>query len=202
MPPRPDAHASNMTTLQRVAPWIVRGSWRSSSRSALGAPFVLAPQEALWISPALIIAALGGWLGWQRVRVDPASGRSCGESGAGRAAFRGTCRDAEFGHVGNAGRDGKTAQRAARTHAGQAGRRSRDDGQERIPGHDEPRDPHAAQRHHPAARHRAVDQARRRIRKIICRPRTNPRANCCASSTTSSTIRRSRRRNSNSKSSA
>ena len=54
-----------MTTLQRVAPWIVRGSIAIVVVVALGAPFVLAPQEALWISPALLIAALGGWLGWQ-----------------------------------------------------------------------------------------------------------------------------------------
>jgi signal transduction histidine kinase/CheY-like chemotaxis protein/HPt (histidine-containing phosphotransfer) domain-containing protein len=54
-----------MTTLQRVAPSIVRGSIAIIVAVALGAPFVLAPQEALWISPALIVAALGGWLGWR-----------------------------------------------------------------------------------------------------------------------------------------
>ncbi len=54
-----------MTTLQRVAPSIVRGSIAIVVVVALGAPFALAPQEALWISPALILAALGGWLGWR-----------------------------------------------------------------------------------------------------------------------------------------
>ena len=54
-----------MTTLQRVAPSVVRGSLAIVIAVALGSPFVLAPQEALWISPALIVAALGGWLGWR-----------------------------------------------------------------------------------------------------------------------------------------
>ncbi len=39
-----------------------------------------------------------------------------------------------------------------RTARGQAGRRIGDDGQGRVPGHHEPRNPHAAQRHHPDAR--------------------------------------------------
>jgi signal transduction histidine kinase/CheY-like chemotaxis protein/HPt (histidine-containing phosphotransfer) domain-containing protein len=65
MPPRPDARNANTTALQRAAPWIVRGSLAIVVAVGLGAPFVVQPQDALWISPALIIAALGGWLGWQ-----------------------------------------------------------------------------------------------------------------------------------------
>jgi signal transduction histidine kinase/CheY-like chemotaxis protein/HPt (histidine-containing phosphotransfer) domain-containing protein len=65
MPPRPDARTANTTALQRAAPWIVRVSLAIVVAVGLGAPFVLQPQDALWISPALIVAALGGWLGWQ-----------------------------------------------------------------------------------------------------------------------------------------
>ena len=65
MPPRPDARYPSTTALQRAAPSIVRASLAIVTAVALGAPFVLQPQDALWISPALIIAALGGWLGWR-----------------------------------------------------------------------------------------------------------------------------------------
>ena len=65
MPPRPDARHPSTTALQRAAPSIVRASLAIVTAVGLGAPFVLQPQDALWISPALIIAALGGWLGWR-----------------------------------------------------------------------------------------------------------------------------------------
>ncbi len=65
MPRRPDVRAEDTTTLQRAAPWIVRGSIAIVAAVGLCAPFVLQPQEAVWISPGLIIAALGGWLGWR-----------------------------------------------------------------------------------------------------------------------------------------
>ncbi len=65
MPPRPDARHRSTTALQRAAPSIVRASLAIVTAVGLGAPFVLQPQDALWISPALIVAALGGWLGWR-----------------------------------------------------------------------------------------------------------------------------------------
>ena len=44
---------------------IVRVSLGIVTAVALAAPFVLPPQYALWISPPLILAALGGWIGWR-----------------------------------------------------------------------------------------------------------------------------------------
>ncbi|MBS0569293.1 MAG: response regulator [Proteobacteria bacterium] len=65
MPPAPDRGES--TLLQRLrplAPWVVRACLTIVVGVALGAPFVLPPLQALWIAPALLVAVLGGWLGW------------------------------------------------------------------------------------------------------------------------------------------
>ena len=48
-----------------LAPWVVRGSLAIVVVLALSAPFLLEPAQALWMSPLLILAALGGWLGWR-----------------------------------------------------------------------------------------------------------------------------------------
>ena len=81
----------------------------------------------------------------------------------------------------------------ARADRGQAGGRVGDDGQGRVPGHHEPRDPHAAQRHHPDARpadaHAPLPPDQHDIRAA---PPSARRSRCCASSTTSSTTPSSR----------
>ena len=51
--------------LHARAPWIVRVSLAIVVVVGLGAPFVLPPQQALWIAPLLVLAALGGWIGWR-----------------------------------------------------------------------------------------------------------------------------------------
>jgi signal transduction histidine kinase/CheY-like chemotaxis protein/HPt (histidine-containing phosphotransfer) domain-containing protein len=48
-----------------LAPWVVRGSLAIVIVLALSTPFLLEPAQALWMSPLLILAALGGWLGWR-----------------------------------------------------------------------------------------------------------------------------------------
>ena len=86
-------------------------------------------------------------------------------------------------------RQGALRQRA---RAGAGGGGGGDAGQERVPGHDEPRDPHADERRHrhdrPAARHDA-DAEQREFAEID--PLERRRA-AARSSTTSSTSRRSR----------
>ncbi len=64
MPPPPDAPRSLLQRVHPAAPWIVRVSLALVVVVALGAPFVLPPAQAVWIAPLLILAALGGWLGW------------------------------------------------------------------------------------------------------------------------------------------
>ncbi len=44
---------------------IVRGCLAIVVAVGLAAPFVMPPQYALWISPPLILAALGGWIAWR-----------------------------------------------------------------------------------------------------------------------------------------
>ena len=51
--------------LHSIAPSIVRVSLAIVVAVGLGAPFLLPPQQALWIAPALVLAALGGWIGWR-----------------------------------------------------------------------------------------------------------------------------------------
>jgi len=51
--------------LHSIAPTIVRVSLAIVVAVGLGAPFVLPPEQALWIAPALVVAAFGGWVGWR-----------------------------------------------------------------------------------------------------------------------------------------
>jgi signal transduction histidine kinase/CheY-like chemotaxis protein/HPt (histidine-containing phosphotransfer) domain-containing protein len=48
-----------------LGPWAVRGSLAIVVTLGLGAPFLLEAPQALWMSPLLIAAAMGGWLGWR-----------------------------------------------------------------------------------------------------------------------------------------
>jgi len=48
-----------------LAPWAVRASLTIVVALGLGAPFLLEAPQAVWMSPLLIAAALGGWLGWR-----------------------------------------------------------------------------------------------------------------------------------------
>jgi signal transduction histidine kinase/CheY-like chemotaxis protein/HPt (histidine-containing phosphotransfer) domain-containing protein len=48
-----------------LAPWVVRGSLVIVVALGLGTPFLLEAPQAVWISPLLIAAAFGGWLGWR-----------------------------------------------------------------------------------------------------------------------------------------
>jgi signal transduction histidine kinase/CheY-like chemotaxis protein len=76
MPPRPDRRDSAFARLHPAAPWIVRVSLFVVAAIGLGAPFVLPPMLALWIAPPLVLAALGGWIGWRAyaaVEPEPAS---------------------------------------------------------------------------------------------------------------------------------
>ncbi len=162
MPPPPDARGTILRRLRPAAPWIVRASLGIVVALALGAPFALPPAQALWIAPLLLAAALGGWLGWHAYAQPDDVGNSGGaRANVGTGIRRQTRRCHGGSRCGFARGTRETAQRASGIDAGQAGRGKRDDGQERIPGHDEPRDPHPAQRHHPAARHPALDPTRR-----------------------------------------
>src|SRR5450755_2751905 len=55
--------------LHASAPWIVRLSLAISVLVGLGPPFASPPQQAVWITPLLVLAALGGWLGWRAYAV-------------------------------------------------------------------------------------------------------------------------------------
>jgi signal transduction histidine kinase/CheY-like chemotaxis protein/HPt (histidine-containing phosphotransfer) domain-containing protein len=55
--------------LHASAPWIVRLSLAIVVIVGLGAPFALPPQQAVWITPLLVLAALGGWIGWHAYAV-------------------------------------------------------------------------------------------------------------------------------------
>ena len=65
MPPRPDRHNSAFARLHPAAPWIVRVSLFVVAAIGLSAPFLLPPMLALWLAPPLVLAALGGWIGWR-----------------------------------------------------------------------------------------------------------------------------------------
>jgi signal transduction histidine kinase/CheY-like chemotaxis protein/HPt (histidine-containing phosphotransfer) domain-containing protein len=54
-----------LRSLHGSAPWIVRMSLGIVVVVGLGAPFLLPPAQAMWMAPALIIAAIGGWIGWR-----------------------------------------------------------------------------------------------------------------------------------------
>jgi len=64
MPQRSD-RSSPLARLHPAAPWIVRVSLGIVAAVGLAAPFVLPPMLALWIAPPLVLAALGGWIGWR-----------------------------------------------------------------------------------------------------------------------------------------
>ena len=66
MPRQPDSHNDDMfARLYPAAALIVRVSLGIVVAVGLAAPFLLPPQYAMWISPLLIIAAFGGWIGWR-----------------------------------------------------------------------------------------------------------------------------------------
>ena len=56
---------STWARLTPAAPWIVRISLGIVVIVGLSAPFVLPSAQALWIAPLLVLAALGGWIGWR-----------------------------------------------------------------------------------------------------------------------------------------
>ncbi len=64
--PHPD---NPFRRLHAIAPWIVRISLTIVVGVGLGAPFVLPPPQALLIAPLLMLAALGGWIGWRAYAV-------------------------------------------------------------------------------------------------------------------------------------
>jgi len=64
MPPRSDS-LSPFARLHPAAPWIVRISLGLVAAIGLAAPFVLPPTLALLLAPPLVLAALGGWVGWR-----------------------------------------------------------------------------------------------------------------------------------------
>jgi signal transduction histidine kinase/CheY-like chemotaxis protein/HPt (histidine-containing phosphotransfer) domain-containing protein len=73
MPQLPD-RASPFARLNPAAPWIVRISLGIVALVGLAAPFLLPPMLALWIAPPLVLAALGGWIGWRAyAAVEPES---------------------------------------------------------------------------------------------------------------------------------
>ncbi|HEX6834155.1 MAG TPA: ATP-binding protein [Rudaea sp.] len=57
--------------LHAAAPWIVRVSLAIVIAVGLAAPFLLAPMQALWVAPLLLIASLGGWIGWRAYAAVP-----------------------------------------------------------------------------------------------------------------------------------
>ncbi|HET7065912.1 MAG TPA: ATP-binding protein [Rudaea sp.] len=61
--PAPDHRA--VPRWHALAPWAVRGSLTIVVALGLGAPFLLDAPQAVWLSPLLIVAAVGGWLGWR-----------------------------------------------------------------------------------------------------------------------------------------
>jgi signal transduction histidine kinase/CheY-like chemotaxis protein/HPt (histidine-containing phosphotransfer) domain-containing protein len=65
--PHPD---NPFRRLHAIAPWIVRISLTIVVVVGLGAPFVLPPPQALMIAPLLMLAALGGWIGWRAYAVE------------------------------------------------------------------------------------------------------------------------------------
>jgi len=65
MPPPPSRIDNSLRRLHPAAPTIVRASLGIVVGTGLGAPFFLPPEVAVWLSPLLVIAALGGWIGWR-----------------------------------------------------------------------------------------------------------------------------------------
>ena len=73
MPPLPSHNRldDSRRRLHPAAPWIVRISLGIVAAVGLSAPFVLPPAQALWLAPLLVLAALGGWIGWRTYAVEP-----------------------------------------------------------------------------------------------------------------------------------
>jgi signal transduction histidine kinase/DNA-binding NarL/FixJ family response regulator/HPt (histidine-containing phosphotransfer) domain-containing protein len=65
MPQRPDRAPAPFSRLNAAAPWIVRACLFVVAAIGLGAPFILPQMYAVWIAPPLVLAALGGWIGWR-----------------------------------------------------------------------------------------------------------------------------------------
>jgi len=65
MPPPPNRIDNSLRRLHPAAPLIVRASLAIVGGVGLGAPFLTPPQLAVWLSPLLVLAALGGWIGWR-----------------------------------------------------------------------------------------------------------------------------------------
>src|SRR5882724_7876926 len=61
---------NSLHRLHTAAPWIVRVSLAIVVAVGLGAPFALPPPQAVWIAPLLLLAALGGWIGWHAYAVN------------------------------------------------------------------------------------------------------------------------------------
>jgi signal transduction histidine kinase/CheY-like chemotaxis protein/HPt (histidine-containing phosphotransfer) domain-containing protein len=91
--PAPDLGA--VPRWHALAPWVLRGSLTIVVALGLGAPFVLDAPHAMWMSPLLIAAAVGGWLGW-RVH---ASDHRAEPPGAALAPAAGAVDDARLGEL-------------------------------------------------------------------------------------------------------
>jgi signal transduction histidine kinase/CheY-like chemotaxis protein/HPt (histidine-containing phosphotransfer) domain-containing protein len=65
MPPPPNRIDDSLRRLHPAALLLVRASLGIVGGVGLGAPFFMPPQLAVWLSPLLVIAALGGWIGWR-----------------------------------------------------------------------------------------------------------------------------------------
>ena len=63
--PAPTLDPGAVPRWHALAPWVVRASLTIVVALGLSAPFVLDAPQALWMSPLLIAAAVGGWLGWR-----------------------------------------------------------------------------------------------------------------------------------------
>jgi signal transduction histidine kinase/CheY-like chemotaxis protein/HPt (histidine-containing phosphotransfer) domain-containing protein len=78
-----------------LAPWAVRGSLTIVVALGLGAPFLLEAPQAVWMSPLLITAAFGGWIGWRVY----ASDHPTEAPGAAVAPAAGAVDDARLGEL-------------------------------------------------------------------------------------------------------
>ncbi|HEX3124916.1 MAG TPA: histidine kinase dimerization/phospho-acceptor domain-containing protein, partial [Rhodanobacteraceae bacterium] len=91
--PAPDTGA--IPRWHALAPWAVRGSLTIVVVLGLGAPFLLEAPQAVWMSPLLMAAALGGWLGWRVY----ASDRRTLAPGAAIAPTAGATEDPRLGEL-------------------------------------------------------------------------------------------------------
>jgi len=77
---------NSLHRLHSIAPTIVRVSLAIVVVVGLGAPFFLEPQQALWVAPALVLAALGGWVGWRAYASVAVVAQNAQDGGATKAA--------------------------------------------------------------------------------------------------------------------